>query len=185
MWARSGLGLGWVAGLLGSVRIRSGLGQDETPERRASATSPDRLSPDRLAAAASPGPGTGRASRRRLLLRRRQRSLRIRQPVVRVDDERIGVVEQRAERAAVDRERAAQQVERPVDQVVAAVNALALLHRYRLHRSLPPRRQQKRAGLPLSCLAINNRPATCRATRRVQTRLRAARPAFGPFFPDS
>ncbi|PNE76829.1 hypothetical protein A8H37_33575 [Burkholderia thailandensis] len=175
----------WVAGLLGSVRIRSGLGQDETPERRASATSPDRLSPDRLAAAASPGPGTGRASRRRLLLRRRQRSLRIRQPVVRVDDERIGVVEQRAERAAVDRERAAQQVERPVDQVVAAVNALALLHRYRLHRSLPPRRQQKRAGLPLSCLAINNRPATCRATRRVQTRLRAARPAFGPFFPDS
>ncbi|PJO69751.1 hypothetical protein EZV77_24260 [Burkholderia thailandensis] len=179
------MGLGWVAGLLGSVRIRSGLGQDETPERRASATSPDRLSPDRLAAAASPGPGTGRASRRRLLLRRRQRSLRIRQPVVRVDDERIGVVEQRAERAAVDRERAAQQVERPVDQVVAAVNALALLHRYRLHRSLPPRRQQKRAGLPLSCLAINNRPATCRATRRVQTRLRAARPAFGPFFPDS
>ncbi|AVR11830.1 hypothetical protein GNZ24_18920 [Burkholderia thailandensis] len=166
--------------MLGSVRIRSGLGQDETPERRASATSPDRL-----AAAASPGPGTGRASRRRLLLRRRQRSLRIRQPVVRVDDERIGVVEQRAERAAVDRERATQQVERPVDQVVAAVNALALLHRYRLHRSLPPRRQQKRAGLPLSCLAINNRPATCRATRRVQTRLRAARPAFGPFFPDA
>ncbi|MBM5589639.1 hypothetical protein GSH10_03080 [Burkholderia pseudomallei] len=152
-----------------SIRAWTELGQDETPAPRASAASPDRRAPDQRVAAASPGPGTGRASRRRLLLRRRQRSLRIRQPVVRVDDERIGVGEQRAERAAIDRERAAQQVERPVDQVVAAVNALALLHRYRLHRSLPPRRQQKRAGLPLSCLAINNRPATCRATRRVQT----------------